>query len=83
MKWMTRSCRFVEFEIEIDLAAALMDVRRHRVPDTAGLKHGQAHDELRAVADAGDDELVDRPLVRFLEAAAFKRIGVGDATACA
>src|SRR3546814_1666733 len=69
----------VEFEIEIDLAAPLVDVRGHRVPDAAFLEHGQPHDELRAVAHAGNDELEDRALVRFGKAAAIERIGVGDA----
>ena len=69
----------IQLEIEIDLAAALMDVRRHGVPHRSGLEHGQAHDQLRAVADAGDDELEDGALVRFLQAAALQRIGVGDA----
>ncbi|KIU01733.1 hypothetical protein QU38_00100, partial [Staphylococcus aureus] len=69
----------VQLEIEIDLAAALMDVRRHRVPHAAGLEHGQAHDQLRAVAHARDDQLIDRALVRFLQRAAIQAIGVGDA----
>ncbi|PAV93201.1 hypothetical protein WR25_13075 [Diploscapter pachys] len=69
----------VELEVEIDFAAALVNVRRHRVPHAAGLQHGEAHHQLRAVADAGDDELEDRALVRFGEAAALERIGVGDA----
>src|SRR3546814_5707363 len=69
----------VEFEIEIYLAAPLVDVLVHRVPDAAFLEHGQPHDELRAVAHAGNDELEDRALVRFGKAAAIERIGVGDA----
>src|SRR3546814_16290035 len=47
----------VEFEIEIDLAAPLVDLRGHRVPDAAFLEHGQPQYELRAVDPAGNDEL--------------------------
>src|SRR3546814_17143679 len=61
----------VEIEIEIYLAPAFMDVRRHRVPHASRLEDREAHRQLRAVAYAGDDELVDRPVVRSEE----RRVG--------
>src|SRR3546814_10316040 len=64
----------VEFEIEIDLAAPLVDVRGHRVPDAAFLEHGQPHDELRAVAHAGNDELEDRSEEHTSELQSLMRI---------
>ena len=77
MKWKTRSSS-PQAEVEIDLAAAVVEVRRHGVPDAAGLQHGQAQQQLRRLADGRDDELVDRALVRGLQRAALQRHGLGD-----
>src|SRR3546814_8442045 len=68
----------VEIEIEIYLAPAFMDVRRHRVPHASRLEDREAHRQLRAVAYAGDDELVDRPVVGRLQAAALEHLGAGE-----
>src|SRR3546814_12431249 len=68
----------VEIEIEIYLAPAFMDVRRHRVPHASRLEDREAHRQLRAVAYAGDDELVDRPVVGRLQAAALEHPGAGE-----
>ena len=78
MKWKTRS--FVaEVEVEIDLGAAVMQVRRHGVPDAAGLEDRQAQQQLAGLAGGRHDELVDGALVRRLQRAALQRHGLVDA----
>ena len=52
-----------------------MQVRRHGVPHRSGLKDRQAQQQLARVAGGGDDVLVDGPLVRGLQRAAFQRPG--------
>ena len=58
-----------DVEIHVHLRAALVRVRRHRVPVGAGLQLREAHHELAAVALAGEDELVDRAHVAVLHRA--------------
>src|SRR5690606_32390050 len=67
-----------EIEVEIDLAAAVVQVRRHRVPDAARLEHGQAQQQLRGLAGGRHDELVDGALVAGLQRAAIERDRVLD-----
>src|SRR3546814_7997536 len=43
---------------------------------SAFLQHRQPEQQLRAFAHAGDDELIDRPLVRIGEVAARQRVGL-------
>src|SRR3546814_19301696 len=61
----------VEIEIEIYLAPAFMDGRRHRVPHASRLEDREAHRQLRAVASAWDAGLGDRAGVRSEE----RRVG--------
>ena len=55
-----------------------MQVGRHRVPDAACVKHGQAEQELAGFHRGRNDELVDRALIAFRERAALKRDGLVD-----
>jgi len=52
-----------DVEVEIDLRAAQVRVRWHRVPDAAGLEAGDTHDELAGREGTGVDELAQRALV--------------------
>src|SRR4029079_5328835 len=51
-----------EIEVEIDLGATIVHMRRHRVPDAARLEHRQSEQELRGAAGRRHDELIDRAL---------------------
>src|SRR5512147_1171221 len=48
-----------EIEIEINFAATAVRVRRHRIPDTAGLEFGEAHDQLAALDAFRMDVAID------------------------
>src|SRR5690606_4018400 len=67
-----------QVEVEVDLAAAVVQVRRHGVPDAARLEHGQAQQQLRGLAGLGHDELVDRALVAGFQRSAVERHRVLD-----
>ncbi len=67
-----------QVEVEIDLGAAVVQMRRHRVPDAAGLEHRQAEQQLRGAAGRGHDVLIDRALVRRLQRAPLQRHGLVD-----
>ncbi len=49
-----------EIEVKIDLGAAIMNMRGHRVPDAAGLEPRDPHHQLAGGADVGVDVLPDR-----------------------
>src|SRR3546814_18860149 len=70
--------RIVAIEVEINLAPAFVDVRRHGVPHAPRLEGREAHRQLRAVAYPRDDELVHRPVVGRLPGAAFGHLGFGE-----
>src|SRR5690606_17641945 len=67
-----------QVEVEVDLAAAVVQVRRHGVPDAAGLEHGQAQQQLRGLAGGRHDVLVDGALVAGFQRAAVQRHRVLD-----
>jgi len=68
----------VYVEVEVDLAAAHVGVRRHGVPVAAGGEEGEAHDELAALDAVGEDGLVDGALVAGFERAEFEAFEVGE-----
>src|SRR5690606_27774474 len=65
-----------QVEVEIDLAAAVVQVRRHGVPDAAGLEHGQAQQQLRGLAGGRHDALVDGAVGACFQRAAVEGDGV-------
>ncbi|MNV58183.1 hypothetical protein D3C71_1505430 [compost metagenome] len=61
-----------QVEVEVDLAAAVVQVRRHGVPHAARLEHGQAQQQLRGLAGGRHDVLVDGALVAGFQRAAIQ-----------
>ena len=56
---------FAQAKVEIDFRAAVMQVRRHGVPHTAGIELGQAQQKLAGLNRGGHDILVDHALIGF------------------
>src|SRR6478672_2863434 len=64
-------------EITIDLAAAVVGVARHGVPDAAGLEFRKAHDELTAPNAVFVDVLEDGALVALVLGTEFHAVCIG------
>ena len=67
---------FGDFEVEIDLHAAVVRVGGHRVPGAAGREFGHAHLKLAAGDHLLDQQAVDRALIALLQAAQVHHDGV-------
>ena len=73
---MADGCTFGHLEIEIDLHAAVVGVRRHGVPGAARSEFGHPHLQLAAGHHLLDQQAVDRTFVALFEASQMHHHGI-------
>ena len=68
---------FTEAKIKISFHPPIMLMRRHGVPDTARMQHGQAHLQLASVDHTFNHQLVNIAFVTGFQRAHIQHITVG------